>query len=176
MERLTDKYWRNFDPWECCGQDEFCIRGCHDQGGCTNGCIVPKLYCRLASYEDAEQDGRLVVLPCAIGSEVFTIEGSYFDCENCEHGAKARYDPKINLRCCEMDDGEHCPYHIEGHIVEGFTISVDDAGKPSISAPGEWGYEGLEKFSGIDGKWYPTREEAEAALVGKGGGNADKDA
>lgn len=52
MERLTDKYWRNFDPWECCGQDEFCIRGCHDQGGCTNGCIVPKLYCRLADYEE----------------------------------------------------------------------------------------------------------------------------
>lgn len=52
MERLTDKCWRNFDPWECCGQDEFCIRGCHDQGGCTNGCIVPKLYCRLAAYEE----------------------------------------------------------------------------------------------------------------------------
>lgn len=52
MERLTDTYWRNLDPWECCGQDHYCQRGCHDEGGCTKGCIVPKLYGRLAAYED----------------------------------------------------------------------------------------------------------------------------
>ena len=52
MERLTNTAWRNFDPWECCGQDNFCTRGCHEKGGCNNGCIVPKLYGRLAAYED----------------------------------------------------------------------------------------------------------------------------
>ena len=52
MERLTEIEWRNFDPWECCGQDQYCHRGCHDEGGCTNGCIVPKLYRLLAQYED----------------------------------------------------------------------------------------------------------------------------
>ena len=52
MERLTDPCWKNLDPWECCGQDYYCNRGCHDKGGCTNGCIVPKLYARLAAYED----------------------------------------------------------------------------------------------------------------------------
>jgi hypothetical protein len=41
------------DPWECCGQDEYCKRGCHEEGGCNNGCIVPKLYVRLAKFEDA---------------------------------------------------------------------------------------------------------------------------
>jgi hypothetical protein len=41
-----------YDPWETCGQDDFCRRGCHDVGGCTNGCIVPKLYYRLSQYED----------------------------------------------------------------------------------------------------------------------------
>jgi hypothetical protein len=51
--RLTSETWRNFDPWECCGQDSFCKRGCHEKGGCANGCIVPRLYCRLAEYEDA---------------------------------------------------------------------------------------------------------------------------
>lgn len=54
MERLTDKAWRNFDPWECCGQDKYCQRGCHDPGGCTKGCIVPRLYARLGAYEDTE--------------------------------------------------------------------------------------------------------------------------
>lgn len=52
MERLTNKAWRNFDPWECCGQDHYCQRGCHDPGGCTKGCIVPRLYARLGAYED----------------------------------------------------------------------------------------------------------------------------
>ena len=52
MERLTDKAWRNFDPWECCGQDKYCQRGCHDPGGCTKGCIVPQLYARVGAYED----------------------------------------------------------------------------------------------------------------------------
>lgn len=52
MERLTNKAWQNFDPWECCGQDHYCQRGCHDPGGCTKGCIVPQLYARLGAYED----------------------------------------------------------------------------------------------------------------------------
>lgn len=52
MERLTNKAWQNFDPWECCGQDHYCQRGCHDPGGCTKGCIVPRLYARLGAYED----------------------------------------------------------------------------------------------------------------------------
>ncbi len=52
MDRLTTESWRNLDPWECCGQDEYCKRGCHDPGGCNNGCPVPKQYVRLAKYED----------------------------------------------------------------------------------------------------------------------------
>ena len=52
MERLTEQCWRNLDPWECCGQDHYCQRGFHDNGGCTGGCIVPRLYARLAAYED----------------------------------------------------------------------------------------------------------------------------
>ena len=52
VERLTEKYWKNLDPGEMCGQDHFCTRGCHDLGGCKGGCIVPKLYHRLAVYED----------------------------------------------------------------------------------------------------------------------------
>ena len=120
MERLTRKNWRNLDPWEKCGQDNFCKRGCHEQGGCTKGCIVPRIYDRLAAYEElmerwklrsieeadrifqrvnalggtdlmaqyraigsidhlrdllqAEQDGRLVVLPCKVGDTIWRIK------------------------------------------------------------------------------------------------------
>lgn len=74
MERLTDKAWRNLDPWECCGQDHYCKRGCHDEGGCNKGCIVPKLYGKLAVYEDAEEQGRLIVLPCKVGDPIYYIK------------------------------------------------------------------------------------------------------
>lgn len=75
MERLTDPCWKNLSPWECCGQEYFCERDCHEEGGCTNGCIVPKIYGRLAAYEDtwltpeqcaeygkADREGRYIVL------------------------------------------------------------------------------------------------------------------
>lgn len=55
-ERLTCKNWLNLDPWECCGQDNYCKRDSLEKGGCCNGCIVPKLYRRLGSLEDAMED------------------------------------------------------------------------------------------------------------------------
>lgn len=54
--RITDQHWRNLDPWEMCGQDHFCKRGCHEKGGCVNGCIVPQIYSKLAILEDAEDE------------------------------------------------------------------------------------------------------------------------
>ena len=120
MERLTNKAWRNFDPWECCGQDKYCKRGCHDPGGCTKGCIVPRLYKRLGVYEDtgltpweiksmqekhfnglemaklhsalmelkkyqeADKDGRIVVLPCKVGQRVFALLDTDKHISECE--------------------------------------------------------------------------------------------
>lgn len=71
--RLTEKHWRNLDPWECCGQDRYCQRDCHGEGGCTNGCIVPKIYCRLAKYEDAESAGLLVMPPVKAGDVIYQL-------------------------------------------------------------------------------------------------------
>ena len=55
-ERLTIRSWRNLDPWETCGQDNYCNRCAGEQGGCERGCIVPKIYAKLAKIED-EQEG-----------------------------------------------------------------------------------------------------------------------
>ena len=75
MSRLTEKNWRNLDPWECCGQDDYCKRGYHDEGGCNSGCIVPKIYGKLAMYEDAEESGLMVKIPCKVGDMVFYRKG-----------------------------------------------------------------------------------------------------
>ena len=81
MERLTNKAWRNFDPWECCGQDKYCQRGCHDPGGCTKGCIVPQLYARLGDYEDTGLTPQEVISMkfewCAMMDALNSIGGGY---------------------------------------------------------------------------------------------------
>lgn len=129
---------------------------------------------RLAAYEDAmpiewakelaqaEKDGRLVVLPCK-DDTVFTIEEDFFNCDQCKNKANARYQPHIDRISCDFDNSEHCPLRVEEHKVEGFEISFKE-GDPVVSLPGAYGYEGLETYSGFDGKCYYTREEAEAAL------------
>ena len=105
MERLTDRCWRNLDPWECCGQNFHCSRKLNDDGGCINGCIVPKLYKHLAEYEDLEEQGLLLKLPCKIGTTVYVIDTIY-ECDNdymdcimefpdryqCERGFKCEYE------------------------------------------------------------------------------------
>ena len=95
MSRLTDRCWRNLDPWECCGQNFHCSRKLNDDGGCINGCIVPKLYKHLAEYEDLEEQGLLLKLPCKIGDTVYVVgtrclageepeKGcTFLDCEDC---------------------------------------------------------------------------------------------
>lgn len=105
MSRLTEKNWRNLDPWECCGQDDYCKRGCHDEGGCNSGCIVPKLYKRLAVLEDAEEQGRLIVLPCNVGDAVYYIDG--------EKSYKAK---AVTFRINESGVRVYCERNFMGYI------------------------------------------------------------
>lgn len=111
----------------------------------------------------AEKDGRLVVLPCKNGT-VYTIKEDYFNCDKCRHGYSAYYQAKIDRISCDMNNGEHCPLYVKEHEVDGFEVKFDAFGAVILSSPGEFGYEGLEQFSGIDGMVYYTREEAESAL------------
>ena len=109
-KRLTEKCWGNLDPWECCGQDDYCTRGCHDEGGCTGGCIVPRNYKRLARYEDsdlspeevqefakAKAEGRLIVPPCKVGDKVYSQAGDPFTVCSININATSRR-PKILIR------------------------------------------------------------------------------
>lgn len=111
----------------------------------------------------AEKDGRLVVLPCK-DDIVYTIEEDYFNCGECRHGDSAHYQAKINRISCDMNNGVHCPFYVKEHKADGFYVKFDSSGSVVLSNPGEFGYEGLEQFCGIDGNVYYTREEAEAAL------------
>ena len=103
MERLTNKAWRNFDPWECCGQDKYCQRGCHDPGGCTKGCIVPQLYARVGAYEDTE------LTPEEIDMDHEAAEQLRRLCRDCdldrlEELAEADKDGRLVVLPCKVGD------------------------------------------------------------------------
>ena len=87
---------------------------------------------RLRELAQAEQDGRLVVLPCKVGDMVYVIGES---CDFCE---------------TYLDEPERCMRCEKGHYVE------------------ERGFE-LWMLSELNESIFLTREEAEAALAGKGG-------
>lgn len=75
MERLTvndlDKVC--YDPWELCGMDCYCTKSCHELGGCAKGCQIPKMYRKLAEYENLEEQRKLMKLPCAVGDTVYRM-------------------------------------------------------------------------------------------------------
>ena len=158
---------------------------CHKHKDCYECGHGRKVFTRLAAYEDAipfpdlpraaelikaDDKGLCVVLPCEVGSTVYTIVENYFECENCEHGDEAQDNKIVGRVCCVLTGGRHCPYRIKGHVVGGFEVSQnEETGKLFLSAPGMWGCEGLKPFVGVDGCWYPTRSEAEAALADRKG-------
>ena len=60
------------------------------------------IYERLRKYETAEEEGRLVVLPCKVGDTVYEIRSDYtkcsvcgdkfneYECQGCEHECDSR--------------------------------------------------------------------------------------
>lgn len=83
MDRLTENNWQNLDPWECCGQDRYCRKENYAPGGCNNGCVIPKLYSRLAAYEDTGITPEEVM---QLKRERDALIGKIpHDCDNCAH-------------------------------------------------------------------------------------------
>ena len=124
MSRLTDECWRNLDPWECCGQNFHCSRKLNDDGGCINGCIVPKLYKHLAEYEDLEEQGLLLKLPCKIGDIIYEVDEAIL------------LDDVIEpIKCKVTYILLKTEIHIDVEVIEGhgigstYTFKVEDFGK-----------------------------------------------
>ena len=94
----------------------------------------------------AEQDGRLVVLPCKVGDTVYKLW--YEPCHNGE-------DYPDSYGCCGCEDECDLKRSI-------FNFKV-----PSV----DWILSHLNSFGDV--VWYLTREEAEAALAQEGGTDED---
>lgn len=165
MERLTDKAWRNFDPWECCGQDKYCQRGCHDPGGCTKGCIVPQLYARSGAYEDTDLTPEEVLSMkfewCAMMDALNSIGGGY---TRLRELAEADKDGRLVVLPCNVGDvvyGFHGEKTILPMVAKWIETNTDGwciAAQYTPMAPKFY------RFSDFGKTVFLTREAAEKAL------------
>ena len=93
MERLTEKQSSGYDLKAMNG--EYCNRYCEQQRVETcNECVIYQAIQKLAEYEDLEEQGLLLRLPCKVGDTV------YFLGSKCDK--------------CEEDDCYGCPYNRNG--------------------------------------------------------------
>ena len=75
MKRLTKRAKTSHENGVCC--THFLSHECLERAGwCTDNCPWEEAaWSKLAAYEDAEEEGRLVVPPCKVGDTVYHICG-----------------------------------------------------------------------------------------------------
>lgn len=172
MDRLTvsDLNKVCYDPWELCGMDSYCKKGCHEEGGCTKGCHILKMYRKLAEYEDLEEQGRLLRLPCAVGDAVYVLA----ECKNIPakldgtlYGANGEPGTATGYYCphegnCPFDDEdfEDCEkYKNKTAVFE------DTVGDTTIGEDGVWiNTVNCSVCGQIGSDIFLTRQEAEDKL------------
>lgn len=172
MDRLTEKAWANLDPWECCGQDGYCLRPSNKPGGCRQGCIVPKLYVRLAKYEDIglTPEGVSAIKLALMGKSIAEIkEFDGISIDRLRELAKADRDGRLALLPCKPLDtvyslfcGEIVEKRIGAITINGYTnprIWVELYCDFLATQTKRWDL-------AVGKEFFLTREEAEAALKG----------
>lgn len=85
MERLTVEYCGEYVPRELCSIDrlggaddcdlccEYCKATEEDTQDCTE-CAIGKCFNKLGEYENLEEQGKLLKLPCAVGDTVYEVQ------------------------------------------------------------------------------------------------------
>ena len=111
MERLTEKLF-GFVQLKACGND-FCEETCaeHDEEKSCKNCPIQKAFEKLAEYEDLDEQGLLLRLPCKVGDMVYSISNDgkiypvkatrevrivngvlHIICESCRYSDLVSYD------------------------------------------------------------------------------------
>lgn len=75
MERLTKPDWNKscYDACELCGMYKHCTRCEYEDGGCCRDCHILDMHRKLAEYENEEEQGLLIRMPCKLGETLFCI-------------------------------------------------------------------------------------------------------
>ena len=84
-----------------------------DQGIVRSDCYTKELLERLAEYEDLEEQGRLVKLPCKVGDKVYQINENFIEPCTVEVIFLADYTDEDGNYCNMAEihyDSDDCPY------------------------------------------------------------------
>lgn len=143
VERLTIKKQNG----DCVIKGNGCVYGWYsyglDQGFEKDGLNkLKEVFYKLAKYETAEEEGRLLVMPCKVGDKVYQIISRYTECT--PFG-----DTFDESSCCGCE--EECDSHKTYEIVETKAYTLEDIAW-NIRC-GNWGK-----------NIFTDREEAEKAL------------
>lgn len=89
------------------GQCIACI-GCIEESNCKVECgAIDDCLEKLTEYETAEEEGRLVVLPCKVGDTVYVLRQSWngwnIDKKKFTYGMIGKVDKTIFLTCEEAE-------------------------------------------------------------------------
>lgn len=167
MERLTKPDWKSLFSWECCGQTDFCLRGRDKEKECVN-CIVPKLYARVAMFEDAGVPMQKIIWMKEVIEEAFDNDTSRIERAHELHVADK--EGRVVVLPCKVGDTvwrivRDANPHItrdevrDMYFADDMTLCVELVG-------------GRITFTEKFGKTvFYTREEAERALEGSKDGN-----
>lgn len=102
MERLTTEYCGEYVPKELCSVDrlggaddcDLCCEYCkatEEEGADCRGCAINECFNKLGKYEDLEEQGKMLKLPCKVGDVVYSnhsMQGWHFREKNRPYEAK----------------------------------------------------------------------------------------
>lgn len=124
MERLTTEYCGEYVPRKLCSIDrlggaddcDLCCEYCNatEEGVDCKECAINECFNKLGEYENLEEQGKLLKLPCAVGDTVYVLA----ECENIPtqldgtiYGANGEPGTATGYYCpyednCPFDDGD----------------------------------------------------------------------
>ena len=110
MERLTRN---NRGFFELCEDTRTCNKICEENEECTDECVIQKAINRLGEYEDLEEQGLLLRLPCKVGDIIYRVNT----------GAK---EPVIKMRVLQVN---YKQLHKDRVIIRIDAINDNDMGE-----------------------------------------------
>ena len=146
-ERLTEAWYDDMEQF-----DRYAPKSPNIEINC-GGDDFQRIIDKLAEYETAEEEGRLVVLPCKVGDTVYVIAPIYRLCET-KHKCNVYDYENYLVSWCE----QYCPYGYKGIGVIADTVESIDISQNGICFNMLYcGYVYSDKI-------FASREESEKAL------------
>lgn len=106
---------------DCLGCKEYCDT-VDDLGGDCDNCAIQRAFDKLADYEDLEEQGLLLKLPCKVGDTLYYVSYEF------DIYIPVQLDMIIitHLNCYQYNC---CSFDAHGDVYEEFEFDTDDFGK-----------------------------------------------